>query len=340
MEAITELHDNIMFYLVIILFGVAWIIISIKRNYVINKSPISNKYLNHGKCVPIQKYFNVNYLINQKRLYSSEKKELSPVKKYDNAFLMNKMIISENKGKSGIYMITNIITGNIYVGQSIDLSKRFIKYFCHSYIKSKESLIISRALIKYGYSNFSVYILEYCDKSHLIQREQYYLDKLNPEYNILRSMKIAGSSRGYKHSQDSKDKTSKALKDIYIGIKSPLYGKTHTEETKKKMSLQKKGINNPLYGITHNDKTKEIIRNKAINRKHSIETIEKISKSHGNPVNIYEKFNSEGFKLIGTFFSARRAAKLLCMSGSTVIKYMNSGEVFKDRYKFSRGTLK
>lgn len=339
MEAITELHDNIMFYLVIILFGVAWIIISIKRNYVINKSPISNKYLNHGKCVPIQKYFNVNYLINQKRLYcNSNKKEiLYPEKKYDNAFLMKKMIISENKGKSGVYMLTNTTTGNIYVGQSTDLSKRFIKYFCLSYIKSKESLIISRALIKYGYTNFSVSILEYCDKSHLIQREQYYLDKLNPEYNIL---KIAGSSRGYKHSQDSKDKKSKALKGIYIGIKSPLYGKTHTEETKKKMSLQKKGINNPLYGRTHNDNTKEILKNKAINRKHSIETINKISKSHGNPVNIYEKFNSEGFKLIGTFFSARRAAKFLCMSGSTVIKYMNSGEVFKARYKFSCGAWK
>ena len=34
MEALVELHDNIMFYLVIILFGVAWILISIIRNYV------------------------------------------------------------------------------------------------------------------------------------------------------------------------------------------------------------------------------------------------------------------------------------------------------------------
>lgn len=47
MEALTELHDNIMFYLFIILFGVGWIMISIIRNYVNNK--ISNKYTNHGK---------------------------------------------------------------------------------------------------------------------------------------------------------------------------------------------------------------------------------------------------------------------------------------------------
>ena len=51
MEALVELHDNIMFYLVIILFGVAWILISIIRNYVRNK--ISNKYLNHGTLIEL-----------------------------------------------------------------------------------------------------------------------------------------------------------------------------------------------------------------------------------------------------------------------------------------------
>ena len=40
-------------------------------------------------------------------------------------------------------------------------------------------------------------ILEHCDKSDLIIREQYYLNKLNLQYNIL---KIAGSSQDFKHS--------------------------------------------------------------------------------------------------------------------------------------------
>lgn len=212
------------------------------------------------------------------------------------------------------------------------MSKRFIKYFSLSYLKNKESLIISRALIKYGYANFSVSILEYCDKSNLTEREQYYLDKLKPKYNIL---KIAGSSLGYIHSQDSKEKRSKALKGVYVGIKSPLFGKNHTIETKNNMSLQRKGENNYFYGKTHSDHTKEIMREKALDRKHSVETKDKMSKAHGNPVYVYEKTTVEGFKLIGNFVSARRAAKFLDMSGSTVIKYMRSGEVFKNRYKFS-----
>ena len=55
----------------------------------------------------------------------------------------------------------------------------------------------------------------------------------------------------------------------------------------------------------------------------------------GNPVNIYEKCSLEGFKFIGSFVSARRAGKFLGISGSTIIKYKNSGKIFKDRYKFS-----
>ena len=340
MEALVELHDNIMYYLVAILFSVGWIQGAIIKNFDNSKFPISNKYLNHGICVPIQKcsnkyIFKYNHTIN-KRSYTSLCKnkdiEIFPAKVYENAFSLRKDIIKENKGLSGIYLLTNKLTDEIYVGQSIDLSKRFIRYFNLSYLKSKESLIISRALIKYGYVNFSVSILEYCDKSILTEREQYYLDKLEPKYNIL---KIAGSSLGYIHSQVSKQKRSKALKGVYVGIKSPLFGKNHTIETKNKMSLQRKGENNYFYGKTHSELTKENMRQKALDRKHSIETKDKISKAHGNPVYVYEKTDLEGFKLIGSFVSARRAAKFLDMSGTTVIKYMKSGEVFKNRYKFS-----
>ena len=48
-----------MFYLITILFGVVWILTSIVRNYASTKSPISHKYLNHGKNVPIHN--NSNY---------------------------------------------------------------------------------------------------------------------------------------------------------------------------------------------------------------------------------------------------------------------------------------
>ena len=51
MEALIELHDYIMFYLIIILLAVGWILLSIIRNYVRNK--ISNKYGNHGTLIEL-----------------------------------------------------------------------------------------------------------------------------------------------------------------------------------------------------------------------------------------------------------------------------------------------
>jgi len=58
MEGLVELHDNIMFYLIIILFGVGWIITSVIRNYAMSRSPISHKYLNHGIDVPVHNNSN------------------------------------------------------------------------------------------------------------------------------------------------------------------------------------------------------------------------------------------------------------------------------------------
>ena len=174
------------------------------------------------------------------------------------------------------------------------------------------------------------------------------MDVIKPVYNTL---KIAGSSSGYKHTQESKDKRSLSLKGKYTGTNSPLYGRTHTEQTKELMSSMRKGQGNSFYGKTHTDESRDLIKQKAIpcgdalgipkgipfgiGRKHSPSTLEKMSKVKGNPVNIYEKCNSEGFKLIGIFVSARKAGLFLGISGSTIIKFMHSGEVFKDRYIFS-----
>jgi hypothetical protein len=79
-------------------------------------------------------------------------------------------------------------------------------YFLESAIKKRKSLIYS-GLLMYGYSNFTLEILEYCDSSETIQRELYYLDLLKPEYNILLT---AGSRLGSKHSEQAKAKISAA----------------------------------------------------------------------------------------------------------------------------------
>lgn len=53
MEALVELHNDIMFYLFAILFSVGWILLSIIRNFVYPYNKISNKYLNHGTLIEL-----------------------------------------------------------------------------------------------------------------------------------------------------------------------------------------------------------------------------------------------------------------------------------------------
>jgi hypothetical protein len=125
------------------------------------------------------------------------------------------VILDYNKGKSGIYLWHNKITGKIYIGQATDLGDRkkgrLNRYYRPSYLRanSKGVSLIRAALIKYGLDNFSVAILEYCSVNDLDSREQYwinlflaYLSKVStryagPEYNILSTVT---SSRGYKES--------------------------------------------------------------------------------------------------------------------------------------------
>ena len=102
--------------------------------------------------------------------------------------------------------------GKSYVGSSVNL-ERILKcyyniYFLESGIKKSKSLIYS-GLLKYGYANFTLEILEYCASSEVIPREQYYLDLLKPEYNLLLT---AGSRLGSKHSEQAKAKISAAAK--------------------------------------------------------------------------------------------------------------------------------
>jgi hypothetical protein len=109
-------------------------------------------------------------------------------------------------------------------------------------------MAINRALLKYGYSNFTLEIIEYCEPSDVIDREQFYLDKLKPEYNILTK---AGSSLGYQHSEETKIKISESR----IGHK-------HSEETLAKLRARNNrpsGSGKPIQKVEVLDKETNLI---------------------------------------------------------------------------------
>lgn len=137
---------------------------------------------------------------------------------YSNAKKDKLRIFKENNRKSGIYKWTNKINGKFYVGSAVNLTERLRGYFTPERLNKillKSKSLISNSLLKYGYDNFSLDILEYCEPSLLLEREQYYLDLLNPKYNIC---KKAGSTFGKKHSLKTKNLISNSMKNYSTKI--------------------------------------------------------------------------------------------------------------------------
>lgn len=117
--------------------------------------------------------------------------------------------------RSGIYQIVNEVNGKSYVGSSKDISNRWRGWRSSA---TKNDLhyrsLLHDAFCKYGIENFTFILLEECKATRetLIQREQYYIDTIKPEYNILQK---AYSNLGYKFTEDQKQRHSERLKQVW-----------------------------------------------------------------------------------------------------------------------------
>lgn len=187
----------------------------------------------------------INIQVTQNNI-SLNNGNLAPIKSYDNALLNKNTILLDNKSKPGIYRWINKLNNNTYVGSGLNLSKRLNEYYNQSELK-RNPRPIHAALLKYGHENFILEILEYCRADELIKREQYYLDLLYPEYNIL---KHAYSLLGYKHTPENiakfkLKKVSQELKNILSLVHTD---KEVSKETRDKLSLATANYkkNNPL----------------------------------------------------------------------------------------------
>ncbi|MBE8952658.1 MAG: GIY-YIG nuclease family protein [Quinella sp. 1Q7] len=78
----------------------------------------------------------------------------------------------------GIYQITCTVNGKRYVGQNIDIKRRFNQH------KRKPPDGVREDFELYGVDKFTFEVLEECAPEELTAREDFYLSTLKPEYNI------------------------------------------------------------------------------------------------------------------------------------------------------------
>lgn len=158
------------------------------------------------------------------------------------------------------------MTGESYVGSTINLGNRMSKYFNPPLLGNS---LVYLSLAVYGQANFSFAILEVLGPSSTVTkevrlaREQVHLDWIFATYGnlCLNILTLAGSSQGFKHTQATRDylsslkiglflsmETRTRLSLLFSGSLNPFFGKSHSAEAISTMTAKKQGALNPMYG--------------------------------------------------------------------------------------------
>ena len=209
---------------------------------------------------------------------------------------------------TGIYKIQSIIKPiRCYIGSAIDIKDRWRCHLKKLRKRSHHSIKFQNHFNKYGEKDLQFSILLGCKKEDLIKHEQFFIDAYNPWFNC---SPTAGNCLGVKHSDEYKEKirkittgkypskeTREKLSALKMGEKNHFFGKHHTEESKQKISKNRKGKgyhsdewkkeqskrmngkNHHQFGKKHSAERLLIDSKSQLGKIASIETKEKMSKS-------------------------------------------------------------
>ena len=211
------------------------------------------------------------------------------------------------KPMTGIYLVTNKVNGHQYVGQSVDIKRRWIEHTCPSSISNNRT--INKAYRKYGKENFVYEVLEECAESELDEREIYWIEKLRPVYNMTKG---GVGVTGHHHTEEVKRILAIKAKKQWDSLSD--------KEKNERLTNNLKG---PQKGHQVSKETKEILRKKQLGKKLSEETKRKISESNKGKndnkshLKTLIALNDEGV-ITGVFFGVRFAGEFFGIDPSCI----------------------
>ena len=180
----------------------------------------------------------------------------------------------------GIYAIINKSTGKMYIGQSINIERRFKHHINHLNKGNHPNNYLQNVWNKYGEDDFNFNILLKCSENELDDEERKLINlygtykggynftwggDFNPMKHPEIAKKVGESKKGRPLSDETKKKISEANKGKHHSdetkkkISEKLKGRVFSNETRKKMSDANKGKNNPNYGKHLSKETKRKI---------------------------------------------------------------------------------
>lgn len=171
-------------------------------------------------------------------------------------------MIIEN-GPYCVYVHINKVNGKMYVGQTCKKPE----YRWQNGKGYAHCACFYNAIQKYGWDRFDHEIIA----SNLTYNEADNFEKI-----LIQQLKTTDSRYGYNldsggyggrtHSDETKRKISESGKGKHSGESHYCFGKSLSEETKRKISESTSGINNPMYGKKHSDETRKKISELAKHR--------------------------------------------------------------------------
>jgi group I intron endonuclease len=190
----------------------------------------------------------------------------------------------------GIYRITNKLNGKCYIGQSVNIKRRWIEHrLIH---RNHDAPTLKRAFKKYGIENFDFKILELCEVDKLYDREIYWIEKLSPKYN--RNLGGKGSF-GHMVSFESREIIREKAKEQW-----------RNRSAEDKQNVLKNNLTGPRIGHEVSAETREKLRLSNIGKKQSEETIEKRRNSFKEKV-------ASGWQKKGVLNAGRPRKKVYCI---------------------------
>lgn len=211
----------------------------------------------------------------------------------------------------GVYKITNKVTGDFYIGASVNIHRRKIQHFAPK--RFGHSKRFDEDIDKYGAENFEFEVIEECSLDVLREQELHYIITLKPTYNR--------NWKGCSFDDDVRSKVSDGTKKWWQNMPSELQARL------------KKNLTGPKIGHEVSVETREKISRKLRGIKQPAELIEKrrqgILARHRQIPQLNLGHRKKVFADNIEFESVKACAEYFCVTAASVTHALKKGHKVK-----------
>lgn len=143
----------------------------------------------------------------------------------------------------GVYRITNKLTNQCYIGSSMNVKQMWTIHKCHSSWKKQKDNRLYQDFQMYGLNNFTFEVVEECTIKNLREREQAWIEVLQPSYNDRNAFQTVEKRKEYNKEYQKSEKRKAYLKEYHNQL--CIYNNEEITLDALSHRFKRSGISNP-----------------------------------------------------------------------------------------------